>query len=67
MILGFADALRGHIREDLNSLADAMSTGAAKDFSQYQHMVGQVHGLALAESHLLRMIEAYEDLENADS
>jgi len=64
MILGFADKLRELIREDLNTLADSMANGAAKDYPSYVEMVGQVRGLATAEMHLLQLIEAYENMEN---
>ena len=46
------------IRERMNDLADSIATGAAKDFSEYQNMVGTINGLALAERELLDLIEA---------
>lgn len=46
------------LRERMNDLADSIATGAAKDFPEYQNMVGTINGLALAERELLDLIEA---------
>ena len=42
----------------MNDLADSISVGAAKDFCEYQNMVGTIKGLALAERELLDLVEA---------
>ena len=46
------------LREQMNDLADAISTGGASDFSEYQNMVGTIKGLALAERELLDLVDA---------
>ena len=46
------------LRERMNDLADSISVGAAKDFCEYQNMVGTIKGLALAERELLDLVEA---------
>ena len=47
------DLIQSRLRENLNSVSDSVSTGGAKDFAQYQRLVGQIEGLALAERELL--------------
>ena len=43
------DILLSKIRENMNAVSDSVSTGGAHDFGQYQRMVGQIEGFALAE------------------
>jgi hypothetical protein len=43
----------------MNDHADHVSTGACKDFSDYQKMVGVIEGLALAEREVLDWIEKF--------
>lgn len=47
-----------NIRERMNELADAIATGSAQSFEEYQKMVGVIEGLALAERELLDLVEA---------
>jgi|TARA_R100001244_G_scaffold104877_2_gene77845 hypothetical protein len=42
----------------MNELADAIATGSAQSFEEYQKMVGVIEGLALAERELLDLVEA---------
>lgn len=51
------DLLRVRLRRILNELADDLAGGAAGDFPSYQHMVGVIKGLALAERELLDLKE----------
>ncbi len=51
------DLIQSKLRENLNSISDSVSTGNAKDFAQYQRLVGQIEGLALAERELLDIKE----------
>jgi hypothetical protein len=51
------EAYQKKLRERMNDLADTISTGGAKDFSEYQNMVGTINGLALAERELLDLVE----------
>lgn len=56
--VGFNEELRKRIRVDLNDLADYLAAGGCKDFLEYKHTVGKIEGLAVAERHLLDLIEA---------
>lgn len=41
----------------MNNLADIVATGGAKDYAEYQKLVGTIQGLALAERELLDLAE----------
>ena len=45
--------LKSRLREIMNQHADHISTGARKDYSDYQKMAGVIEGLALAEREVL--------------
>jgi hypothetical protein len=49
--------IRKKIREDLNDLADFLSTGGAPDYPSYRHIVGKIEGLAVAERHIIDLEE----------
>ena len=51
----FAETLRGEIRRIMNELTDRVALGQAESFDQYQRMVGQIEGLAVAERELLTL------------
>lgn len=51
------ELVRKKIREDMNELADFIATGGAPDFPGYRQMVGKIEGLAMAERHILDLIE----------
>ena len=53
------DWLQSKLHENLNSLSETVSTGGAKDFAQYQRMVGQIEGITLAERELLELKEKF--------
>jgi len=57
----FVDVLRAKIREDMNNYADDIAGGSCKNFDEYQKLCGVIHGLALAESHLLALAKKVED------
>jgi hypothetical protein len=57
MIGKFASVLREKIRKDMNDYTDDMAGGACTDFSEYQKLCGVIQGLALAERHLLDLVE----------
>lgn len=68
------DAYKHRLREQLNSLADDMTGGgclAVGDASliavKYAEQVGIVTGLALAERHLLDLLEETEEKEKLDT
>ena len=49
--------LQKRLREYLNEGADHLATGGAKDYSEYQRMVGRIDGIALAERELLALVK----------
>lgn len=61
MIQDFARVLREQIRKDMNNYADDVATGACKSFEEYQRLCGVIQGLALAESHLLSLLDKVEN------
>ena len=55
--VSLSEFLKKRLRDIMNEHADHMSTGACKDFSEYQKMAGIVEGLALAERELLDYVQ----------
>lgn len=47
------DVIKKKIRVRLNDLADLLADGAAQNYEEYKYIVGQIHGLALAERDIL--------------
>jgi len=45
--------LQKFIREAMNEGADHISMGGAKNFDEYQRMVGRIEGMALVERELI--------------
>lgn len=58
MIDNFASVLREKLRKDMNEYTDDMAGGVCGDFAAYQKLCGVIQGLALAERHLLDLVEA---------
>ena len=58
--IGFNEELRKRIRKDMNDIADHVDTGGCKDWGEYLKLTSQITGLAMAERHLLDLIEAAE-------
>lgn len=58
METNFASVLREKIRKDMNDYTDDMANGVCTDFASYQKLCGVIQGLALAERHLLDLVEA---------
>ena len=54
----FVSVLRDKIRKDMNDYTDDMANGVCTDFSSYQKLCGVIQGLALAERHLLDLVDA---------
>jgi hypothetical protein len=50
-------------RDKRNQIADAVSSGAAKDYAEYRALCGEIRGLLTSESYLLDLAK---NLENAD-
>lgn len=57
MMEDFARVLREKIRQDMNNYADDVATGSCRTFDEYQKLCGVIQGLALAESHILSLLE----------
>ena len=62
----FASVLRDKIRKDMNDYTDDMANGVCGDFAAYQKLCGVIQGLALAERHLLDLVEAQQKDEEDD-
>jgi hypothetical protein len=60
MIQDFARVLREKIRTDMNNYADDLAAGVCRNFEDYQKLCGTISGLALAERHLLDLLEKVE-------
>lgn len=57
------EVLLEQYRDKRNQVADAVSSGAAKDYAEYRALCGEIRGLFTAESYLLDLAK---NLENAD-
>lgn len=64
MIQDFARVLREKIRTDMNNYADDVATGTCRTFDEYQKLCGVIHGLALAEGHLLDLMRHVEEADD---
>lgn len=62
--ISFAEAVRAKLREDMNNYADDVATGTCRSFEDYKHLCGKIEGLALAERHLLDLLQAQEEDED---
>jgi len=60
MISDFARVLREKLRTDMNNYTDDMAGGACRSFDDYQKLCGLIQGLAVAERHLLDLVEKVE-------
>jgi|TARA_R110000751_G_scaffold43532_2_gene100381 hypothetical protein len=49
------------LRELMNDAADHVSLGGAKDFAEYQRIVGKIEGLGIAERELLDVAKIGEE------
>ena len=58
------DAVNRKLRELMNEYADALATGSAHSFDEYQHSVGIIQGLALAERIVLDIISKVVSAED---
>jgi hypothetical protein len=61
MINKFAEVLRSEIRKDMNNYTDDLANGVCKSFDEYQKLCGVIQGLAIAESHLLGLLQKVEE------
>jgi|TARA_R100001126_G_C4796961_1_gene134847 hypothetical protein len=58
-----ADELRKKLRVIMNELTDSVALGSAQNYDQYQRMVGQIEGLAIAERELLQLVKESDEEE----
>lgn len=54
------DVLRKKLRDRMNDIADAVSTGTCRNYEEYQRLCGVIEGLAHAERDLLDLKETME-------
>lgn len=66
MIRTFGEHLRQEIRKDMDSITDAIATGAATSYEEYTHYTGVLKGLAQAERLVLDLMEAAEKSDDQD-
>ena len=57
------EVLLKQYKDKRNQIANAVSSGAAKDYAEYRALCGEIRGLLTAESYLLDLAK---NLENAD-
>ena len=48
------------LRRLMNDLTDTVALGGAKNFEEYNRLVGQIEGLAIAERELLTLLNSAE-------
>lgn len=63
MIQDFIRVLKEKIRTDMNNYTDDLANGVCRSFDEYQKLCGVIHGLALAERHLM---DLHDKIEQSD-
>lgn len=58
--LTYSEELKRQIRVRLNDLCDNLATGCAVDYPSYRAIVGQIQGLAEAESMLIDLRNKFD-------
>tara|TARA_R110000803_G_scaffold183846_1_gene246174 strand:- start:56 stop:253 length:198 start_codon:yes stop_codon:yes gene_type:complete len=58
------DVLKKKIEDDMSSAQEFLSSGGAKDFSQYKEIVGLVRGLETCTSYITDLSRNYLDDNN---
>ena len=66
MMDNFASVLRDKLRKDMNEYTDDMANGICTDYATYQKLCGIIQGLALAERHLLDLVDAQKKDEDEE-
>lgn len=64
MMDNFQSVLRDKLRKDMNAFTDDMANGICTDYATYQKLCGIIQGLALAERHLLDLVDAQQKDED---
>jgi hypothetical protein len=57
------EVLLGQYRDKRSQIAEAVSSGAAKDYAEYRALCGEIRGLLTAEMYLTDLAK---NLENSD-
>jgi hypothetical protein len=57
------EVLLSQYRDKRMQVAEAVSSGSAKDYAEYRALCGEIRGLLIAESYLLDLAK---NLENSD-
>lgn len=60
----FADTVRSILRKYMNEQTDNVALGGAHSFEEYNRLVGQIEGLAIAERELLNLLSVDPDDED---
>lgn len=60
----FAEALRRMLRENMNDYTDDMAKGQCRSYDEYQKLCGVIQGLAIAERHLLDLLQKVEERDD---
>ena len=55
------DVLIKRITDDKNDLQQSLIGGSPRSFEEYKFIVGKLHGLAMAENHILAIKKHYEE------
>lgn len=58
------DVLRKKLRDRMNDIADAVSTGTCRSYEEYQRLCGVIEGLAHAERDLLDLKDQLDKEED---
>ena len=57
------EELQKTLRRLMNDLTDTVALGGAMSFEEYNRLVGQIEGLAIAERELLTLMRSTEESE----
>jgi hypothetical protein len=54
------EVLLKQVRDKRDQIVEAVSNNAAKDFSEYQKLCGEIRGLSIAEGYILDLAKNME-------
>jgi hypothetical protein len=58
------EVLLKQVREKRDQIVEAVSNNAAKDYSEYQKLCGEIRGLSLAEGFILDLAKRMEQSDD---
>lgn len=64
IVMGYFEALRKRLREDMNNFTDDIATGQCATYESYKELCGVIRGLAIAERHLLDLAQNIEETDD---